>query len=104
MAESDKMGVKTGELGALGSDFRRSASAVKVQAKRVTDHMFGVGNDEAGRNYSQEGSAVHSGLERIDAWLENWSDATDALGNALGASVVVYSEVDRAHASETDKQ
>jgi hypothetical protein len=88
----------------LGSDFRRSATAVQDQRKRVTEHMFGIGNDEAGRNYSQEGIAVHRGLERIEAWLGHWSTATTATGDAIGASVVVYTELDEDRASETDKK
>ncbi|BDU02406.1 hypothetical protein [Nocardia sputorum] len=102
MGGSEMVGVRTGELGALGSDYRRSADAVRDQAKRVADHLFGSGG-EAGRNYAPQGIAVHEGLERIGAWLRNWSDATTATADALGAAVVVYAETDQQRASETNK-
>lgn len=64
--------------------------------------MFGEGG-EAGRNDAQQGVAVHQGLQRISAWLTNWSDATTATADALGAAVVVYSDTDRQRAAETPK-
>ncbi|WP_327112782.1 hypothetical protein OHB12_29675 [Nocardia sp. NBC_01730] len=102
MGGSEMVGVRTGELGALGSDYRRSADAVRDQAERVADHLFGDGA-EAGRNYAQQGIAVHQGLERISAWLKNWSDATTATADALGAAVVTYAETDSQRAAETNK-
>ncbi|MEU1963403.1 hypothetical protein [Nocardia sp. NPDC019255] len=102
MGGSEMVGVRTGELGALGSDYRRSADAVRDQAKRVAEHLFGSGGD-AGRNYAPQGIAVQQGLERIGAWLRDWSDATTATADALGAAVVAYAETDQQRASETDK-
>ncbi|MGW5729826.1 hypothetical protein [Nocardia beijingensis] len=101
MGGSEMVGVRTGELGALGSDYRRSADAVRDQAKRIAEHLFGSG--EAGRNYAPQGIAVQQGLERIGAWLRNWSDATTATADALGAAVVAYAETDQQRASETNK-
>jgi hypothetical protein len=99
---SETVGVRTGELGALGSDYRRSADAVRDQAKRIADHPFGIGG-EAGRGYAPQGIAVHRGLERISAWLRTWSDATTATADALGAAVVAYAETDQQRAGETNK-
>ncbi|MBF6077065.1 hypothetical protein IU498_20795 [Nocardia beijingensis] len=101
MGGSEMVGVRTGELGALGSDYRRSADVVRDQAKRIAEHLFGGG--EAGRNYAPQGIAVQQGLERIGAWLRNWSDATTATADALGAAVVAYAETDQQRASETNK-
>ncbi|MGY1947401.1 hypothetical protein [Nocardia asiatica] len=94
--------MRTGELGALGSDYRRSADAVRDQAKRIADHPFGAG-EEAGRNYAPQGIAVRQGLERISAWLRTWSAATTATADALGAAVVAYAESDQQRADETNK-
>ncbi|MBF6219822.1 MULTISPECIES: hypothetical protein [Nocardia] len=102
MGGSETVGVRTGELGALGSDYRRSADAVRDQAKRIADHPFGIGG-EAGRGYAPQGIAVHQGLERISAWLRTWSDATTATADALGAAVVAYAETDQQRAGETNK-
>ncbi|WP_174188754.1 type VII secretion target [Nocardia barduliensis] len=102
MGGSETVGVRTGELGALGSDYRRSADAVRDQAKRIADHPFGIG-DEAGRNYAPQGIAVRQGLERISAWLRTWSTATTATADALGAAVVAYAETDQQRADETNK-
>ncbi|WP_454194190.1 hypothetical protein [Nocardia sp. Marseille-Q1738] len=102
MGGSEMVGVRTGELGALGDDYRRSADGVRNQAKQVAEHMFGDGG-EAGRNYAQQGIAVHQGLQRISAWLKDWSDATTATADALGAAVVAYSDTDQQRAAETPK-
>ncbi|MBF6297578.1 hypothetical protein IU459_08470 [Nocardia amamiensis] len=102
MGGSEMVGVRTGELGALGDGYRRSATAVRDQSKRVAEHMFGDGGD-AGRNYAQQGIAVHQGLQRISAWLKTWSDATTATADALGAAVVAYSDTDQQRAAETPK-
>ncbi|MEU2036559.1 hypothetical protein [Nocardia amamiensis] len=100
MGGSEMVGVRTGELGALGDDYRRSADFVRDHVERVAEQMFGDGGD-AGRNYPQEGIAVHQGLQRISAWLKNWSDATTATADALGAAVVAYSDTDQQRAAET---
>ncbi|WP_157129127.1 hypothetical protein [Nocardia amamiensis] len=102
MGGSEMVGVRTGELGALGDDYRRSAGSVRDQAGRVDKNMFGEGGD-AGRNYAPQGIAVHQGLQRISAWLKNWSDATTATADALGAAVVAYSDTDQQRAAETPK-
>ncbi|MGK8511988.1 hypothetical protein ACRS5S_29530 [Nocardia asiatica] len=102
MGGSETVGVRMGELGALGSDYRRSADAVRDQAKRIADHPFGAG-EEAGRNYAPQGIAVRQGLERISAWLRTWSAATTATADALGAAVVAYAESDQQRADETNK-
>ncbi|MGW4088746.1 ESX-1 secretion-associated protein [Nocardia sp. NPDC004750] len=102
MGGSEMVGVRTGELGALGSDYRRSADVIRDQAKRVADHLFGS-SAEAGRNYAAQGIAVHQGLERVGAWLRIWSEATTATADALGAAVVAYTETDQQRASETNK-
>ncbi|MBF6343790.1 hypothetical protein IU421_19690 [Nocardia cyriacigeorgica] len=95
------VGVKTGELGKLGNDLRSSAAAVKDQVKKVADNM--VGPSEVGRNYSQEGKEIQTGLEAVRKWLEDWSEAGTISGDAIGASVVNYSNVDAENATDTTK-
>ncbi|WP_328409382.1 hypothetical protein [Nocardia sp. NBC_00403] len=99
-SRASMLGVSTGELGNLANDIRTSAGVVQTQSKRVTDHMFGVGNDEAGRNYAQEGIAVHGGFETIGNWLRNWSEAATAIADSVGAAVVVYSTTVEEHAKQ----
>ncbi|MEU7764830.1 hypothetical protein AB0B25_06870 [Nocardia sp. NPDC049190] len=101
MGGSETFGVRTGELGALGSDYRRSANTVRSQAGKVARNGFGEGG-EAGRNYALQGIAVHEGLQRISAWLARWSEATAATADALGAAVVTYAETDQQRAAETN--
>ncbi|MEU7631927.1 hypothetical protein AB0C34_18345 [Nocardia sp. NPDC049220] len=101
MGGSETFGVRTGELGALGSDYRRSANTVRGQAQLIAEQVFGEGGG-AGRNYALQGIAVHQGLQRISAWLARWSDATTATADALGAAVVAYAETDQQRAAETN--
>ncbi|MFR9752214.1 hypothetical protein ACL02S_14425 [Nocardia sp. 004] len=101
MGGSEMVGVRTGELGALSSDYRISAEVLCGQAERLAEQTFGDGGT-AGRNYARQGIAVHQGLARISTWLRDWSDATAATADALGAAVVVYAETDRQRATQTD--
>ncbi|WP_036529876.1 type VII secretion target [Nocardia sp. CNY236] len=102
MSESDRVGVHTAELAALGSDYRRSADSVRQQAARVVDGVFGSDSSDAGRNYLQHAAAVHRGLERIGTWLRNWSDATAETADTLGVAVVAYEKTDRQRAARTN--
>ncbi|MBF6416680.1 hypothetical protein [Nocardia cyriacigeorgica] len=95
------VGVKTGELGKLGSDISRSAAAVKDQVKKVSDNM--IGSAEVGRNYADKGKKIQTGLEAIRKWLEDWAEAGTLTGDGVGASAVMYSDVDKENATTTSK-
>jgi hypothetical protein len=88
------VGVQTGELKRLADEMRASGTVLDQAASKVGQNLFGYGNSEAGRNYWQEGLAIHKGLEGIADWLKNWSTAIMTTGDALGAAVVVYSDTD----------
>lgn len=93
------VGVQTGELGKLGNDLRGVAGVVRDQAKKVSDNLIGPG--EVGIAYADQGKKIHTGLEAVRSWLEDWAEATANTGDAVGASVVVYSDVDRENAAAT---
>lgn len=88
-------------LRAATGTLRDSAEALRTQARRVDDHMFGIGNDEAGRNYSVQGMAVHHGLERLAGWLRDWGTATSGTAAAFDTSVAEYVRNDRERAGRT---
>ncbi|ONM48271.1 hypothetical protein [Nocardia donostiensis] len=92
-------GVQTGELGKLGNELNSSASVVKDQAEKVSNNMVGPG--EVGANYSEQGKKIQTGLEAVRAWLEDWAEATTNTGHAVGASEVIYSNVDQENATNT---
>lgn len=95
------VGVQTGELGKLGNDIGSSAAVIKDQVKKVADNM--VGPAVVGVNYADEGKKIQTGLEAVQKWLEDWSEAGTITGDAIGASVVMYSNVDEQNATETAK-
>ncbi|NEW39118.1 hypothetical protein GV794_20185 [Nocardia cyriacigeorgica] len=99
MTTGSTVGVKTGELGKLGNDLRSSAAAVKDQVKKVAT----IGPAEVGKNYEQEGKDIQTGLEAVKKWLEDWAEAGTISGDAIGASVVNYSNVDAENATDTTK-
>ncbi|BDT85144.1 hypothetical protein [Nocardia cyriacigeorgica] len=94
MGGSELIGIKTGEIGAWGSEFRASADAVRNVEKPVRDNLFG-GGDEAGQGYTSDGAKVHTALERVTKWLQNWSEATMMVSDAVGASVVNITYTDK---------
>lgn len=87
------VGVQTGELGKLGNDLRAVAGVVRDQSKKVSDNLIGPG--EVGVHYVEQGKKIQTGLETVRSWLDDWAEATTNTGDAVGASVVIYSDVDR---------
>lgn len=97
----DGFAVDIDALRAAAGTLRTSAETLGAQARRVDDHMFGVGNDEAGRNYSEQGMAVHHGLERLAGWLRDWGSATAATAGGFDVAVAEYVRNDRERAGRT---
>ncbi|WP_194834120.1 hypothetical protein [Nocardia sp. XZ_19_369] len=87
---SGMVGVQTGELGRLAADLRISGQVVAQRSKDVTDNAFGPG--DAGAHYAEHGKQIQQGFERIGHWMRNWAEATITTADALGASVVRYSD------------
>jgi hypothetical protein len=86
---SSMVGVQTGELGRLAADLRISGQVVAKRSKEVTDNEFGPA--DAGANYVDQGKQIQAGFERIAHWMQSWAEATITTADALGASVVRYS-------------
>lgn len=93
MTGTELVGVKTGELGRLGNNLTTSGQTVRNRAKDVADNMFGPA--DAGEHYAEHGRKIYAGLETLYKWLGNWSEATMATGDVVGASVVKYSNTDQ---------
>ncbi|BDU04780.1 hypothetical protein GV791_26630 [Nocardia cyriacigeorgica] len=93
------VGVETGELGKLGNDFGSSAAVIKDQVKKVADNL--VGPSVVGVHYSKEGTDIQTGLEAVNKWLEDWSEAGTLTGDAIGATIVKFSNVDAENAGNT---
>ncbi|PXX66517.1 hypothetical protein DFR70_103266 [Nocardia tenerifensis] len=95
---SGMVGVQTGELGRLAGDLRVSGQAVAKRSKDVTDNEFGPA--DAGEHYAEHGKKIQQGFERIAHWMESWAEATITTADALGASVVLYSDTVRETAGD----
>ncbi|WP_157224229.1 hypothetical protein [Nocardia paucivorans] len=101
MSTGQPVGMEPDALGKMANDFRSSASVVKAQGEKVSTNMVGPG--DVGHAYSEKGKRIQSGLEAVQAWLNNWSEATDLTGDAIGQSVVEFSNVDRENANQNQK-
>ncbi|MGW0248745.1 hypothetical protein ACWDYH_19125 [Nocardia goodfellowii] len=98
MTDSSQMlGVKTGTLGKLGSELSASGIIVKEQVKKINDNLTGPG--DVGAKYSSEGKDIQGKLEKLRQRIEDWSVATEATGDVIGAAVVNYSTVDAERAA-----
>lgn len=84
------VGVQTGELGRLAGDLRISGQEVAKRSRDVTANEFGPA--DAGAHYAEQGKKIQQGFERITHWMESWAEATITTADALGASVVKYSD------------
>ncbi|MTE11631.1 hypothetical protein [Nocardia aurantiaca] len=99
MGESDDFGVRIAALHAAATTLRDNAASLGQRARAVGDHAFGIGNDQAGRNYAAQGTAMHQGFERAAACLRYWGAAAAATADVFDRAATEYARLDHAHAT-----
>ncbi|MGY2061580.1 hypothetical protein ACW9HQ_42470, partial [Nocardia gipuzkoensis] len=77
---------------AVAGRLKASAAALGDNAKLVRANTFGAA--QAGMGYAEQGKRIHDGLVRIESWLLQWQEASGALAEAVGQTVVVLGETD----------
>ncbi len=95
VAESVRVGsvlVDPQAVHAIASRLRTSATTLGDNAKLVRANTFGPA--QAGTRYAEQGQRIHDGLVRIESWLLQWQEASGALAEAVGQTVVVLGETD----------
>ncbi|MFF2552577.1 hypothetical protein ACFVUS_16345 [Nocardia sp. NPDC058058] len=92
------LGVDLDALRNTVTALRGSAETLGTQSRRVTEHTFG--RDQAGRDYAEQGAAIHAGLERIAACLAHWGAATLAIGDVFDHAATEYARLDRERAAQ----
>ncbi|HLS78317.1 MAG TPA: hypothetical protein VK083_16160 [Nocardia sp.] len=102
MSTNQYLGVTTGELGRLGSELRASGEEVGGQAGKIAEGIFGPA--KAGHKYSAEGTKIQEGLSALRQRITDWSGATGATADVIGASVVAYQKTDDQNSSDMDNQ
>jgi hypothetical protein len=85
MTGSEELHADPPGLRQLSDRARQSAEALGRTSAQLGDTGFG-----AGRDYPEQGRAVHDGVARVAAWLRQWSDATAATATALHTAAVTY--------------
>ncbi|WP_328388234.1 hypothetical protein [Nocardia sp. NBC_00416] len=95
------VGMQPDALAKMGADFCTSAGVIKSQATKVADNI--IGKAHVGAAYESEGVKFESGLREVESWLNDWSEATDLTGQAIGRDVVSISNVDKENSGETQK-
>ncbi|MEV6771373.1 hypothetical protein AB0N05_22400 [Nocardia sp. NPDC051030] len=94
MGGSNVLGVDTDALRGAAATLRDCSATLDQQARLVTEHAFGIGNDQAGRNYSKQGAAIHTGFEHIAACLRNWSTAAATTSAVFDSAAKEYDRID----------
>lgn len=102
MSTNSAFGVSTGELGRLANELRSSGAVVAGHVAKIGDNLFGASH--AGEAYALQGKDIQSGLEALRKRVDDWSTATEATAEAIGASTVSYSTVDEERANRTNNQ
>lgn len=96
------VGMDADALGKLGNEFCGRAGVIKDQAKKVADNF--IPPSAAGFAYiGDQGKNIDSGLRKIETWLNDWAEATDLIGEAIGQDVVTYSNVDKENSDNTQQ-
>ncbi|MGW6331900.1 hypothetical protein [Nocardia rhamnosiphila] len=102
MSTGDRtVGMQGDALVALANDMRTSADVVKGQAGEVAGSM--IAPADTGAEYKKQGDAVHAGLEAVRQWLDDWAEATQLTGDAMGQTVIEFSTVDAENAVDTQQ-
>lgn len=94
-------GMQSDALVGLANDMRTSADAVKAQVTSIAGSM--IDPAAAGFGYKTQGDAIHAGLEAVQQWLADWSEATQLTGDAMGQTVLEFSTVDQENATDTQQ-
>lgn len=102
MSTDSTFGVSTGELGRLANELRSSGTVVAGHVAKINDNLFGVG--QAGEIYDAQGKDIQAGLEALRKRVDDWSTATAATADVIGAGTVSYSTVDDERKRQTDAQ
>lgn len=95
------VGMQSDAVVSLANKMRTSAGVVKGQAGSFADSM--VGPADTGAEYKKQGDAIHAGLEAVQKWLNDWAEATQLTGDAMGQTVIEFSDVDRENAANTQQ-
>ncbi|WP_067861415.1 hypothetical protein [Nocardia shimofusensis] len=99
---TNTLGVSTGELGRLANELRSSGEVVAGHVAKLDDNLFGA--EHAGAKYSAQGKDIRAGLEALRKRIEDWSIATGATADVIGAGAVEYSTVDKERSKQMDDQ
>ncbi|WP_157171780.1 hypothetical protein [Nocardia higoensis] len=102
MSTNSSLGVSTGELGRLANDLRSSGTTVAGHVVQINDNLFGASH--AGAKYAAEGKDIQAGLEALRKRVDDWSTATGATADVIGAATVEYSNVDKERADQMNNQ
>ncbi|WP_459547973.1 hypothetical protein [Nocardia sp. X0981] len=94
-------GMQSEALVGLANNMRASADAVKSQVTSIAGSM--IVPADTGFGYKAQGDAIHAGLEAVQQWLDDWSEATQLTGDAMGQTVVELSTVDQENAANTQQ-
>jgi hypothetical protein len=95
------VGMQGDALVGLANNMRTSADVVKGEAGGVAGSM--IAPADTGAEYKKQGDAVHAGLEAVQQWLNDWSEATQLTGDAMGQTVIDFSTVDKENAANTQQ-
>ncbi|MBL1075109.1 hypothetical protein JK358_11965 [Nocardia sp. 2] len=98
MSGSNALSIDVDGLRAAAATLRDEAVTLRLQSRRITDHTFGVGNDQAGRNYARQGAAVHDGFERVADCLRDWGTAVSVTADVFDLAASEYERQDRERA------
>ncbi|WP_063061760.1 hypothetical protein [Nocardia sienata] len=95
------VGMQGDALVSLANNMRTSAEVVKGQVQGVAGNM--VGPADTGFAYKTQGDVIHSGLEVVQQWLNDWSEATQLTADAMGQTVIEMSTVDKENSDNTQQ-
>ncbi|MEU4315697.1 hypothetical protein [Nocardia sp. NPDC024068] len=95
------VGMQSDAVVSLANKMRTSAGEVKNQVGQVAGNMIAPG--DTGFAYKAQGDAIHAGLDAVQQWLNDWSEATQLTGDAMGQTVIEMSTVDKENSDKTQQ-
>ncbi|WP_153338892.1 hypothetical protein [Nocardia aurantia] len=97
MNGGDELRVDPTGLRQMADRVRLSGEALGRCADPLGDSGFGTGV-AAGRDYAEQGVALHAGVERVAERLRQWGAASVAMATAMHDAAVAYAATEQSNA------
>lgn len=93
---SGPLSVGRDEITNVATIFDTTADTIEYESSAASRCTFD--GPMAGRNYTESGTAIHGGFDKIAASLRDWHSRSEGIAKSMQAAVIRYGADDRDNA------